>query len=127
MAIESNRFLVFLSYVSTDVAVVAEIAAELEGRGVSCFYAARDIPDSREWLPTIEEALRACDALVAFVREEFRSSAWTDQEVGYALGRQKQVVPVMLEASWLPHGFFARYQAISGATNSQIIAQRIYD
>src|SRR5205823_2110310 len=44
---------------------------------------------------------------------DFCASKWCDQEVGFAIGAQKLVVPVRLGAD--PHGFIGKYQAISGA------------
>lgn len=50
------------------------------------------------------------DALLAVFSEGFRGSEWADQEVGFALGRDVQVVNVLHGAD--PHGFTARWQGI---------------
>ena len=41
----------------------------------------------------------------------FRDSGWTDQEVGWALGRDLITIPVSAEGA-MPHGFLGSYQAV---------------
>lgn len=115
----------FLSYLVSDTAVVKEVSSEIERRGIRCFYAGGRIEDADEWLRAIEQALHRCDALVAFVQPAFPRSEWTDQEVGYALGQKKLVIPVMLQADFTPYGFFRRFQAIEGTGHASEVAQRI--
>jgi len=42
----------------------------------------------KPWQAQIEHALRSMQAFVAIVHPEFNSSAWCNQEVGWALGRR---------------------------------------
>jgi hypothetical protein len=51
------------------------------------------------------------DALAAIMTEDFHNSNWTDQEVGFALGRHVPVIPLRLGRT--PYGFLARVQALS--------------
>jgi hypothetical protein len=51
------------------------------------------------------------DALAAIMTEDFHDSNWTDQEVGFALGRHVPVIPLRLGRN--PYGFLARIQALS--------------
>ena len=51
------------------------------------------------------------DALAALMTEDFHKSNWTDQEVGFALGRHVPIIPVRLGQT--PYGFLARVQALS--------------
>jgi|SRR5712691_9566785 len=48
--------------------------------------------------------------MVAYVTADFSQSHWTDQEVGWALGRELVIIPVRVEA--VPYGFFGSYQAV---------------
>lgn len=107
----TSRYLVFLSYVSADAGFVSSVADRLESQRVAAFAAHRDIPGGEEWLPHIERALLRCNALAAFVTSGFGESEWTDQEVGYVLGRRKKVVPVRFSSGVTPRGFLNRYQA----------------
>ena len=48
---------------------------------------------------------------MALLTKEFHESDWTDQEVGYALGRGVPVVPVKRGRD--PYGFIGKFQALS--------------
>src|SRR5262245_39848414 len=58
-------------------------------------------------------ALRSAEALVALITTGFNGSKWTDQEVGFVMGRGKLVVSVRLDNT-APYGFIGRGQAING-------------
>jgi hypothetical protein len=45
--------------------------------------------------------------------QDFRKSKWTDQEVGFALGKGVLVVPVSLEIH--PYGFIGKHQGLKGS------------
>lgn len=91
--------------------------------GISCFVAHRDIEPSREWLNEIELGLKTCDSLVALLRPGFHASKWTDQEIGYAMGRDLLVTSVRLGED--PYGFIGRYQAVQSAQWPDIVQQLI--
>ncbi len=94
-----GRFRLFLCHVSKHKVAVAKLKAELELRGVAGFLAHEDIEPSLEWQREIELALRSMQAIAALITTDFDTSAWTDQEVGWAFGRGLLVVPVRLEAN----------------------------
>ena len=50
------------------------------------------------------------DCLVAMISPAFKNSNWTDQEVGFALGRHIDVVTLRMDAD--PHGFMSKFQGI---------------
>jgi hypothetical protein len=106
----SDRIRVFISHTSAHRAAVGEIAEVLDRFAYSCFVAHDRIEPTREWQEAIELALRTCEVMVAYVTADFSQSAWTDQEVGWALGRELVVIPVRAEA--VPYGFFGSYQAV---------------
>ena len=85
---------------------------ELRLRGVAAFVAHEDIEPSLEWRGEIELGLRSMHALAALVTPEFHASHWTDQEIGWALGRGVLVVPVCLGVD--PYGFAGKYQGVPG-------------
>ena len=102
---------VFMSHLSGKKSAVHSLARVLEAFGFSAFVAHDAIRPSRAWLLEIERALRSCDLLVAYVSPGFRESDWTDQEVGWALGRDLITIPVSAEGA-MPHGFLGSYQAV---------------
>lgn len=105
-----DRIRVFISHTSAHRAEVGEIARGLDRFAFSCFVAHDAIEPSRSWQDVIELALRTCDVLLAYVTNDFSSSRWCDQEVGWALGREIVVIPLKIESD--PYGFFGSYQAL---------------
>ena len=63
-------------------------------------------------LTQIETALATCDALVALLLENFHASNWTDQEIGFAMGRGVPVYSVRFGQD--PYGFIGRFQTFNG-------------
>jgi hypothetical protein len=105
-----DRPRIFMSHVSTAREPVSQVAQGLETFQCSCFVAHTQIEPSRDWQDTIEVALQTCHALVAWVTPNFPRSNWTDQEVGWVLGRGIPVVPV--NAGLQPYGFFGAKQSL---------------
>jgi hypothetical protein len=134
-AVSEPLFRLFLSHATSDVGDVGAVARALDELGPSCFVAGDNIPRTTEWLPRIVDELLRCDALVVFISSATRASLWVDQEVGFALGRRKRVIPVRLEPGGPdPHGFLARYQALDAprgpaesVCDTQELAQSIFD
>lgn len=106
-------FRLFLSHVSAHKTTVAKLKSELQVRGISAFVAHQDITPSLEWQNEIELALRSMHALAALLTPDFHPSNWTDQEVGFALGKGVLVVPVRLGSD--PYGFIGKVQGLSGS------------
>lgn len=108
----SNAFRVFLSH----KAAIKEEATLLKERlapfGVSAFVAHADIRPTKQWQEEIENALASMDAFVALLTKDFHESDWTDQEVGYALGRGVPVIAIKRGRD--PYGFIGKFQALSG-------------
>lgn len=51
------------------------------------------------------------DTLVAILMPGFKKSDWTNQEIGFAMGRGVLVIPVMRGLD--PYGFIGKYQGLS--------------
>jgi TIR domain len=120
-----GRIRLFFSHTSQHKVIVGAVANVLETWPMACFVAHEEIEPSLAWQEVIEAALRTGHALVAFVTDDFRGSAWCDQEVGWALGRGLVIIPVRLEAD--PHGFVGAIQAIPARLDEEpaAIAERI--
>ena len=102
--------LLFVSHTSAHKSEVSAIRRELATWGVAAFVAHEEIEPTREWQVEIERALQSCDALLAYVTDDFPASRWTDQEVGWAYGRQVPVFAV--RAGGDPYGFIGKFQGI---------------
>lgn len=108
----------FLSHVSAHKVSVAKLKNELGRRGISAFVAHEDITPSLEWQNEIELALRSMHALAALLTPDFHPSNWTDQEVGFALGKGVLVVPIRLGSD--PYGFIGKVQGLSGSLEQPV-------
>ncbi len=107
-----SRLRMFLSHLAAHRALAAELQQALYPLGISCFVAHNDIVPTEEWQTQIEVALSTCDLLVALLHPEFHKSSWTDQEIGFAMGRGIPVFAVRIGQD--PYGFIGRFQAFNG-------------
>jgi hypothetical protein len=100
----------FLSHKTEVKKETAELSEGLKPFGISAFVAHENIHPTKEWQDEIENALFSMDAFVALLTENFHDSKWTDQEVGFALGRGIPVICVKLGRD--PYGFIGKFQAL---------------
>lgn len=115
----------FISHLATHRTEAAQLQSALLRYGISCFVAHNDIEPTEEWLTQIETALSTCDALLAMLHPGFHASNWTDQEVGFAMGRG--VPTLAVQYGQAPYGFVGRFQAFAGSNKSpETISQEIF-
>lgn len=107
-----DYFRLFLSHLSQQKVQVSDLKTALLEMGISAFVAHEDIEPSLEWQNEISLAMRSMHALAALITADFHASNWTDQEVGWALGRGVPVIAVRLGAD--PYGFIGKIQALPG-------------
>src|ERR1700710_268345 len=87
-------FKVFISHLSAQQAFAGQLQNELRDFGLSCFVAHKDVEPTTEWQTEIETALATADSMVALLHPDFHKSKWTDQEIGYAMGRDIPIFAV---------------------------------
>jgi hypothetical protein len=117
---------VFLSHLATNRKVAAELQEALSRYGISSFVAHNDIEPTLEWQSQIETALSTCDSLIALLHPQFHESKWTDQEIGFVMGRGLPVFPV--HYGHAPQGFIGRFQAFNGISKeTAVLAEEIFD
>jgi hypothetical protein len=120
-----ERFRLFISHVAVHKDVASSLSQELRKFGISGFVAHADIKPTVEWLSEIERRLGRCDALLALLHDGFKGSDWTEQEVGWVLGRQKPVFAVRFDLA--PYGFFGKAQAFNAnGKTSASLAREIF-
>jgi hypothetical protein len=100
----------FVSHLSSNRSRMSALKSALSSWGICAFIAHEDIEASREWRDEVEAGLATMDILAAVVEPGFKESDWCAQEVGYALGRKVDIIP--LRAGLDPFGFFGKYQGI---------------
>lgn len=117
---------VFLSHLSAHHVYAEELQTEMEQYGLTAFVAHNDIEPTTEWQNEIETALSTCDVLLALMHSGFKESSWTDQEVGFAMGRGLPVFSIRFDQD--PYGFIGRFQAFNGnGKTAQELAKEIFD
>ena len=116
----------FVSHLAVHRAFAGELQEALLKYGISSFVAHNDIEPTSEWQTQIEMALTTCDALLALLHEGFHASNWTDQEIGFAMGRGVASFAVRLGQT--PYGFIGRFQALNGNCKAApALARELFD
>jgi len=113
---QAGFFRVFVSHLAKFRRFAGEVQQALQHYGMSAFVAHNDIEPTAEWQDEIELALATCDAMVVLLHPGFHESDWTDQEIGYAMGRGIMIATVRLGTD--PYGFIGRFQALEGQGNT---------
>jgi hypothetical protein len=107
---EGDGFRLFLSHRAGDKKKTSGLKKQLRKYGVCAFVAHEDIKPTEAWQREIVRALKSMDALTALMTKKFHDSLWTDQEVGFALGRRVPIIAVNLGLN--PYGFIGSMQAL---------------
>lgn len=108
---EEEGYRLFLSHKNAVKRKASLLKERLFSFGISAFVAHADIHPTERWQDEIENALDSMDAFVALLSKSFHDSDWTDQEVGFALGRRVPLIAVKLGRD--PYGFIGRFQALT--------------
>src|ERR1700681_499458 len=88
---------VFLSYAAADKTAALALLAGLEGNGVRCWIAPRDIPAGSEYGQEIVEAIKACRIVVVIFSASANTSPHMRREVERAVSAQTIIVPFRIE------------------------------
>lgn len=122
---KKGMFRMFVSHLGEHRREVATLQETFLNFGVSCFVAHTDIEPTVEWQTQIETALATCDSLLALLHPKFHESNWTDQEIGFAMGRGLPIFAVQLGQA--PYGFIGRFQAFAGNAKSPFeLAEEVF-
>lgn len=107
---DTAEFKLFISHVSKDKHIATRLREALEKYSIAGFVAHEDIHPTLEWQGQLERALWHMDAMVAVHTEGFSASYWTQQEIGFALGRGVYVISFKWGED--PTGFISKLQAL---------------
>lgn len=119
------HFKLFLSHISSFKKKTSLLQSALKPYGISGFVAHVDIEPTKEWCDEIEAGLSTMDALAAILMPGFQESSWTDQEIGFAVGRGVLIIPIMKGLN--PYGFISKYQGlhVDGKSTAEV-AENIF-
>jgi hypothetical protein len=109
---------VFISHRDKHKASARELADALAEFGISSFVAHETIPANEEWRKVIENGLETMEVMVLFLTDDFEST-WTNQEVGYALGKGTPIISLKL-GKIDPPGFVNHKQALKSSIQTPI-------
>jgi hypothetical protein len=107
---DTSQFRIFISHISKDKDKATRLKECLGPYGISGFVAHEDIHPTSEWQLEVERALHAMDAFIAIHTKGFKESIWTQQEIGFALGRGVKIIS--FEMGEDPPGFISKHQAL---------------
>lgn len=107
---ESNKFRLFISHLAKEKINATRLKETLEPYNIVGFVAHEDITPTKKWQIEIEKALWTMDAMATIHTKGFSTSVWTQQEIGFALGRGIKVFPLRMDED--PNGFIGADQAI---------------
>jgi hypothetical protein len=88
---------VFISYSSKDKAVADAVCAGLEGRGIACWIAPRDIVAGVDWGAAIVDAITASKVMVIIYSANANASQQIKREVERAVAKGVRLVPFRIE------------------------------
>lgn len=120
----STDFRVFISHISKHKVIAKRLKDCLAPHAINGFVAHEDIHPTLVWQTEIERALHAMDAFIAIHTPGFSASVWTQQEIGFAVGRGTNIISFKMGED--PTGFISKQQALArGKRTAEEIAREI--
>jgi TolB-like protein/Flp pilus assembly protein TadD len=92
---------VFVSYASQDAAVANSIVESLEGQGLKCWIAPRDVKPGAQYADAIVRAINEAKALVLVMSGSAVDSTHVAREVERAASKRKPIIPFRIDAAAL--------------------------
>jgi len=80
----------FISYSSKDHEFAERLLADLQNKGVRCWFAPHDLPIGAKTWDTIDEAIRLRDKLLLILSENSIASDWVEDEVNKAFAEERE-------------------------------------
>ncbi len=97
---------IFISYASQDEVFARKLRSDLEGKGVSCWFAPENLRVAADYKKEIDEEIARRDRVVVILSESSIESPWVGREVATTLGvenrlRRKLLLPIRIDDSVL--------------------------
>jgi len=80
----------FISYTSKDYAFVKRLHADLQNKGVRCWFAPEDLPIGAKTRVIIDESIGVYDKLLLILSKTSVASPWVEQEVETAIKQESK-------------------------------------
>jgi TIR domain len=88
---------VFISYSQPDRECAFEMVARLEGQGIECWIAPRDIAPSADWAAEIMDAISGARAMILVFSASSNQSPQVRREVERAVHKELSILPFRIE------------------------------
>jgi uncharacterized protein YjbI with pentapeptide repeats len=86
----------FISYSAKDQEFAERLHADLQSKGVRCWFAPHDLPIGAKTWDTIDEAIRLREKVLLILSKNAIASDWVEDEVGKALAEERERKQTML-------------------------------
>jgi uncharacterized protein YjbI with pentapeptide repeats len=80
----------FISYSARDHVFAEQLHADLQNRGVRCWFASHDLPIGARIWDAIDEAIRLRDKLIVVLSRGSIASDWVEDEVSKAFAKERE-------------------------------------
>jgi hypothetical protein len=107
----SEKHIAFFSYSREDSDFAKKLAADLKATGASVWMDQLDIEPGMRWDDAVSRALQGSPRMLVILSPASAKSENVSDEVGFALSRQKQVIPVLYRECEVPFRL-ARFQYV---------------
>src|SRR5580658_8463672 len=101
----TNRRTVFVSYASQDVAVANAVVAALEGAGLACWIAPRDVVPGALYAGEIIRAINESSLVVLVLSAHSVASPHVGKELERASAKRRRIITLRTDTAVLPHAF----------------------
>lgn len=101
---------VFISYSREDSALVHLLDYVLRKNDIICTYDRKLLP-GQEFSKEIQEMIEKADTMVVPWTENASNSNWVNQEIGFAVGLKKTIIPIGIEKDEFPNGMLSSIQS----------------
>jgi 5'-deoxynucleotidase YfbR-like HD superfamily hydrolase len=88
---------VFISYASKEIDSANLVYSYLEGNGINCWIASRNIQGGESFAEQIVDAIHECSAFVMIASETSNNSVHVSNELSLALGESKKIIPFRIQ------------------------------
>src|SRR5688572_26967390 len=89
---------VFISYSTPDAPVAEAARSALEGQGIGCWIAPRDIGPGQDWSEAIVDALELCPVVLLIVSTHSNDSEQVKREVENAVSLRRTIIPFRIDS-----------------------------
>jgi hypothetical protein len=93
---------VFISYSRKDIAIVRQLANDLEKADFDVWWDISDLKGGDAWMRTIQMALKASKYCVVVLSPNSVESEWVEKEYTYAISRATKIIPIISKTCEVP-------------------------